>query len=71
MKLISTYAGESSEINLIRSGDFLKARIDGREYDLEISEPESDIYLLKHNGNIYEVFVSPNENDGSSVVAKS
>jgi len=70
MKLTSTLNGETREIDLRHDGDLLRAKIDGREYDLEISEPESDVYLLKHEGNIYEVFISLSNEKGGAVVAK-
>lgn len=35
------------------------AKIDGREYDLEVSEPEPNVFLFKENGKIHEFFVAP------------
>ena len=35
------------------------ARVDDREYELEASEPEPNVYLLKHEGRVHEFFISP------------
>ncbi len=61
MKLIAGLNNEKHEIALERTGEKVFAEIDGRTYELEASEPEPNVYLLKHNGKIFEVFVSPNE----------
>ena len=36
------------------------ARVDDREYELEASEVEPDVYLLKYNNRIFELYVAPN-----------
>jgi biotin carboxyl carrier protein len=61
MKLIAALNDEKHEIALKQTGEKVFADIDGRTYELEISEPEPNVYLLKHEGKIFEVFVSPNE----------
>jgi biotin carboxyl carrier protein len=61
MKLVAELNNEKHEIALKQTGEKVSADIDGRTYELEISEPEPNVYLLKHEGKIFEVFVSPNE----------
>jgi len=61
MKLIAELDHEKHEIELIQNGSNLTAEIDGRAYQLEASEPEPNVYLLKHANKIYQIFVSPNE----------
>ena len=59
MKLQAAVDGEKHEIQVTRDGDRLFARVDDRSYELEASEPEPNVFLLKHEGKIFEVFVSP------------
>jgi len=61
MKLIAELNDEKHEIALKQTGEKVFADIDGRTYELEVSEPEPNVYLLKHDSKIFEVFVSPNE----------
>ena len=61
MKLTATLGEETSEINIKSEDGTIFAEVDGRKYELEISEPESNIYLFKYNNKIFEVFVSPSE----------
>lgn len=64
MKLQAAVAGEKHQIEITRDGDKLFARVDDRNYELEASEPEPNVFLLKHEGKIFEVFVSPQKNSG-------
>ncbi|MGI8669278.1 MAG: biotin/lipoyl-containing protein [Aridibacter sp.] len=61
MKFIAEIDNQEYKININREDSKVFADIEGRKYELETSEPEPNIYLLKHEGKIYEVFVSPNE----------
>ena len=61
MKLLAELNNEKHEIQLERAGEKVRAEIDGRIYELDASEPESNVFLLKYNREVYEVFVSPNE----------
>ncbi len=61
MKLITEINDEKQEILLVQKGEKVFAEIDGRTYELEASEPESNIYLLKYDNKIFEVFISPDE----------
>lgn len=64
MKLQAAVGSEKHEIEITRDGDKLFARVDDRNYELEASEPEPNVFLLKHEGKIFEVFVSPQKNSG-------
>ena len=64
MKLIAEINSEKHEVEIKRDGANLSAEIGGRVYELEASEPEPNVYLLKHAGKIYQIFVSPNEKPG-------
>lgn len=56
MKLQAEIDGKTSDVELRRDGVRLFARVDNREYELEISEPEPGVYFLKHNGRIFNTF---------------
>lgn len=62
MKLLAEFNNENYQITFEQNGEQLTAEIDGRRYELEASQPEANVYLLKHNGKIYEFFVSPANN---------
>ena len=59
MKLQAELKNETYEIEIKRDGDKVFARVDDREYELEASEVEPNVYLLKNDNKIYEVFVAP------------
>ena len=61
MKLQAEINGENHEIEISREGEKIFAAIAGRKYELEASEPEPNVFLLKNEGRIYEVFVSPQQ----------
>ena len=60
MKLNAELSGEKYEIQLTRDGEKISARVDDREYELEASEVEKDVYLFKYNHQIFEIYVAPN-----------
>jgi len=62
MKVQAAVEGEKHEIEITRDGDRLFVRVDDRSYELEASEPEANVYLLKHDGRIFEVFASRQQN---------
>ena len=62
MKLQAEIDHEKHIIEISRDGEKLTARVDDRSYLLEASEPEPNVYLFKHEGKIFEVFVSPQTN---------
>jgi len=59
MKLNAQLGDKTHEIQVNRDGGRITADIDGRKYELESSEPESDVYLFKHENRVYEAYVSP------------
>ncbi len=59
MKLHAEIGSDKHEIDIHRDGRRVIANVDGREYDLEVSEPEPHVYLFKHKGLVNEAFVSP------------
>jgi biotin carboxyl carrier protein len=61
MKLQAELNNEKHDVEIRRDGDKVFATIDGRSYELEASEPEPNVFLLKHEGRIYEVYVSPGQ----------
>ena len=70
MKLQAAVDGENHEIEITYDGGRLLARVDQRVYDLEASEPEPTVYLLKHEGRVFEVFVSPQKTTNSPFAAR-
>ena len=59
MKLEANIGDSSFEVEIRRDGDILRATIDGRELELEVSSPEPNVYLFRQNGKIHEFYVSP------------
>ena len=62
MKLQAETSGRKHDIEIKRKGEKVFAEIDGRKYELEASSPEPDVYLFKHEGRVFEVFVSSQAN---------
>lgn len=60
MKLNAELNGEKHEIEIKREGEMVFARVDDRQYELEASEVESDVYLFKYNNQIFQIYVAPN-----------
>jgi biotin carboxyl carrier protein len=60
MKLIAELNNEKYHLEFKREADKVFAKIDDREYELEASEVEPNVYLLKHNNQIYQIYVAPN-----------
>ncbi|MCY7347880.1 MAG: biotin/lipoyl-binding protein [Pyrinomonadaceae bacterium] len=70
MKLTAELNHKKYEVEMTRgAGSSLTAAVDGRVYQLEASEPEPNVYLLKHENKIYQIFVSPNEKSGEPFAA--
>lgn len=70
MKLIAEIGDEKHEVELKREGKRVVASVDGRAYELEASEPEPNVYLLKHEGRICEIKVSRGTNPEGTVNAR-
>jgi biotin carboxyl carrier protein len=60
MKLNAELNNEKHEIEITREGETVFARVDDREYELEASEVEPDVYLFKYNNRIFQIYVAPN-----------
>ncbi len=59
MKFQAELNGEKHEVEVRREGEKAFAVVDGREYELDVAEPEAGVYLFNHNGKVTEIFVSP------------
>jgi biotin carboxyl carrier protein len=59
MKFHAELGDENHEVEIKREDGKVFARIDDRDYELEVSEPEPGVYLFKHDGKIVEASVSP------------
>ena len=59
MKLQAQVGDELHSIEIKREAERVFARIDDREYELEASEPEPNVFLLRHRGEVREFYVSP------------
>jgi len=56
MKLNVEVDGTSREVEFTRDGSTVTATVDGREYVLNASEPEPGVFLLKHEGRVFEAY---------------
>ena len=61
MKLLAELNNEKHEVVLKQTGEHVSAEINGRAYELVASQVEPNVYLLKHENKIYQIFVAPNE----------
>ena len=59
MKLQAELGDKKHEIEIKDADVKTFASVDGREYELEVSQPEPNVYLIKDGGKISQVFVSP------------
>ncbi len=59
MKLNAQIGEKTHQIELTETDGKVTASIDGRSYDVEASEPEPNVFLLKSEGRVFEAFVSP------------
>lgn len=64
MKLQAELGEEKHEIEIKHADGKVFASVDGRAYELEISEPEPNVFLLKNDGKIFQAFVSPQQKAG-------
>jgi len=68
MKLDAQIGGDTFHVDVRVQGERAFAVIDDREYELEASEVEPGVYLLKNDGRVYQVYVSVATADGSREV---
>lgn len=64
MKLQAETADEKHEIEIKHVDGKTFASVDGRSYELEVAEPEPNVYLIKNDARIFEAFVSPQQKAG-------
>lgn len=69
MKLQAEIADEKHEVEIVRDGRSVRARVGGREYDLDVSEPEKGVFLIKNGASVFEVSVDPAAADGTNRVS--
>jgi biotin carboxyl carrier protein len=62
MKLQAEIGDNKLDIDITREDGKVFAQIDDRKYELEASEPEPNVFLIKNGGKIYQVYVSPQQN---------
>lgn len=60
MKLIAEINGGKHEVEIRRDGRRVFARVDDREYELDASEVEPNVFLLKDGAKIYQAYAAPN-----------
>ncbi len=65
MKLLAKIDGEKLDVEVVRGDGTVTATVDGREYSLDVSYPEANIYTFRSGSQLTEAFVSP----GKVVVA--
>ncbi|MBK8464421.1 MAG: biotin/lipoyl-binding protein [Chloracidobacterium sp.] len=70
MKFIAETDGNKHDVEIVREDGRVIASVDGRQYDLEASEPEDGVFLLKNEGAIFEAFVSPQANPADPVLVR-
>jgi biotin carboxyl carrier protein len=59
MKLNAELNNEKHEIEIRRDGRTVFARVDDRRYELEASEVEPYVYLLKYDNRIFQIYAAP------------
>ena len=60
MKLQAELNHEKHQVEIKRDGEKVFAKIDEREYELEVSEVEPNVFLFKHDSQIHEIYAAPN-----------
>jgi len=71
MKLQAQVGDTLHSVEIKRDGEKVFAKVDDREYQLEASEPEPSVYLLKHNGKVHEFYVATAAQAGSPQIVSS
>ncbi len=59
MKLQAEIEDKKHEVEFERDGRKVIASVDGRKYELDVSEPEPNIFLIKNEEKVYEASVTP------------
>ena len=63
MKLQADIGGDQHTVEIKRDDRLLFAKVDDREYELDLSEPEPGVFLFKHDGRVYEASVIKGETE--------
>jgi biotin carboxyl carrier protein len=71
MKLQAQVGETLYSAEITRNGEKVFAKVDDREYELEASEPEPNVFLLKHAGQIHEFYVAPAAQPGAPQLVSS
>ena len=71
MKLQAQVGETLHNIELTRDGEKIFTKVDDREYELEASEPEPNVFLLKHAGRVHEFYVPPATQPGAPQIVSS
>jgi biotin carboxyl carrier protein len=67
MKRIAEIDGQQYTVEIDRHDRKVTATVDGRPYEIEFSEPEPNVYLIKHNGKVVEIRSDRPSNDNELV----
>jgi biotin carboxyl carrier protein len=59
MKLVARINDRDQTVEIRREGDKVFALIGDRSYELEVSEPENNVFLFKDSGKVSQAFVTP------------
>ncbi|MFZ1701494.1 MAG: biotin/lipoyl-containing protein [Pyrinomonadaceae bacterium] len=70
MKVVVQIGDEPREVEIARDGSSVSANIDGRLYEIVASEPEPNVFLLKHRGSNFEAAVSPKSSGAAEFVVE-
>jgi len=71
MKLQAQVGESLHNLEIRCDGSKVFATIDDREYELEASEPEPNVFLLKHAGRIHEFYVAHSISPGAPQIVSS
>jgi biotin carboxyl carrier protein len=71
MKLQAEIDGEILDIEIKREGEKVFARVADRDYELEVSEPEPNVFLIRDGSDIFESGTSQHpDGNGTSVTVR-
>jgi len=69
MKLHAKIDGEDHDIEIVEADGRVTARVRDREYVLDVTQPEPNIFALRNGCKLVEVFVSPDTPAGAMKAA--
>jgi biotin carboxyl carrier protein len=70
MKLQAQIGDNAHEVEIVEGDKVTRARVGDREYELEVSEPQTGVFLIKSAGQIFEA-VSTRTGDSVAVSVRS